>query len=138
MVHKIWDKDNDEEGISIRDSLIKSYFEIYFEPHPDSLKDPNELIANNLIRYNIIYWLSIFLRFSFFLTISSVIQEMSLAELISFEQLLGVMMSQQKVPTEVIELLWAVFSKSEVLILLYVDYFKVGRGDDRIGGYPSS
>jgi hypothetical protein len=36
---------------------------------------------------------------------------MSLAEFISFEQLLGVMMTQQKVPMEVIELLWAVFSK---------------------------
>jgi hypothetical protein len=51
MVHKIWDKDNDEDGISIRDSLIKSYYEIYFEPSPDSLRHPNELIANNLIMY---------------------------------------------------------------------------------------
>ncbi|KAI9354061.1 non-SMC mitotic condensation complex subunit 1-domain-containing protein [Zopfochytrium polystomum] len=95
MVHKVWDKDNDEEGVSIRDSLVKSYLEIYFEPTQESVKDRNELIVHNLIM---------------------LIQDMNLADMISFEHLLGLMMLQQKIPVEVIELLWAVFSsrKKEV------------------------
>ena len=51
MIHKIWDKDpsgSDDEG-SLRDNLIKSYHEIYFQPNHDPRRSENEIITNNLI-----------------------------------------------------------------------------------------
>ncbi len=51
MVHKIWDKDiGDKETGSIKEILIKSFFDIHMDP-PETTEPKEHVIAQNLIRY---------------------------------------------------------------------------------------
>ncbi|KAJ3202248.1 Condensin complex subunit [Entophlyctis luteolus] len=90
MIHKIWEKDGsstDDEG-SIRDNLLKCYEVMYMNPMPDPVRSKNEIIANSLI---------------------SLIQDMNLAEITSFEQLIAAMMQKSMIPEGAIDILWSIF-----------------------------
>ncbi|KAJ3344814.1 Condensin complex subunit [Entophlyctis luteolus] len=90
MIHKIWEKDGsstDDEG-SIRDNLLKCYEIMYMNPMPDPVRSKNEIIANSLI---------------------SLIQDMNLAEITSFEQLIAAMMQKSMIPEGAIDILWSIF-----------------------------
>ncbi|KAJ3299918.1 Condensin complex subunit, partial [Borealophlyctis nickersoniae] len=96
MVHKIWDKDTGESEVgSIREHLMKSYVQIYFEGGAGSEEASAEVIAGNLIRLT---------------------YTMTLAELTSLEQLLSTMMGKGMVPNSVVDTLWKIFGskKSEM------------------------
>ncbi|KAJ3056052.1 Condensin complex subunit [Rhizophlyctis rosea] len=93
MVHKIWDKDTGESEVgSIKEHLMKSYYQVYFEGLVESRVETAEEVANRLIG----------LTFT-----------MTLAELTSLEQLLSTMVGKNMVPEEVVETLWSIFASKK-------------------------
>ncbi|KAK4702260.1 condensin complex subunit 1, partial [Phenoliferia sp. Uapishka_3] len=99
MLHLIWSKDEattEEDGKEVkgvRSRLIECYSQLYFDPVPDlSEENQNSRVAKNVIELT---------------------RDATLAELISLEQLLGVMMAKGVVDDAVISKLWKVYSTSK-------------------------
>lgn len=94
MLHLIWTKDTSDEGKGVKMKLLQCYNELYFAPDAKlSRKDNINAITRNLIQ----------------LTFNT-----TLAELTSLEELLGVVMTENKLPPAVIEKLWAVYGTFRV------------------------
>ncbi|KAI8577831.1 hypothetical protein K450DRAFT_250238 [Umbelopsis ramanniana AG] len=93
MPHLIWTKDNSDEGKGVKTKLLECYKSLYLE-FDGNLSDKENIntIARNLVQ----------------LTFNT-----TLAELTSLEQLLCTLMSQNHIPEEVIDKLWAVYSYSK-------------------------
>jgi condensin complex subunit 1 len=88
MVHKIWDKDTgDKEAGSIREVLIKSFYDIHMDP-PETNEPINIVIASNLIH---------------------LVGSMDLAELTSLEELIATMAQEQRIPDSLPDTLWDMF-----------------------------
>ena len=52
MVHKIWDKDTGESEVgSIKEHLMKSYYEVYFEGLVDRRVETADGVANRLMKW---------------------------------------------------------------------------------------
>ncbi|KAJ2958011.1 hypothetical protein NQZ79_g6363 [Umbelopsis isabellina] len=93
MPHLIWTKDNSDEGKGIKTKLLECYKTLYLEMDANLTEKENiNTIARNLVQ----------------LTFNA-----SLAELTSLEQLLCTLMSQNHIPEQVIDKLWAVYSYSK-------------------------
>jgi condensin complex subunit 1 len=92
MVHKIWDKDTgDKEAGSIREVLIKSFYDIHMDP-PETNEPINMVIARNLIH---------------------LVGSMDLAELTSLEELISTMAQEQRIPDSLPDTLWDIFQKKD-------------------------
>lgn len=114
MLHLIWSKDEattEEDGKEvkgIRSRLIECYSQLYFDPI-EGLTDKEQIsrVAKNVIECGLpwIPTISVIL-----IRCDRLTRDATLAELISLEQLLGVMMQKGVVGDEVITKLWAVYS----------------------------
>lgn len=89
MLHLIWTKDTSDEGKGIKMKLISCYENLYLEMDSKLSKKENvNRVAKSLIQ----------------LTYGT-----NLAELTSLEQLLSTLMSENKIPLDVIQKLWSVY-----------------------------
>ncbi|KAF8155920.1 non-SMC mitotic condensation complex subunit 1-domain-containing protein [Crassisporium funariophilum] len=98
MLHLIWTKDNSsstsEDGKElkgVRQRLLECYGMLYFDPVPDlSPKDQVNRIAKNLVERT---------------------YEATLADMTSLEEMMRIMMEENKIHHDVIAKLWQVYSK---------------------------
>ncbi|GAN09384.1 condensin complex component cnd1 [Mucor ambiguus] len=89
MLHLIWTKDTSDEGKGIKMKLIQCYSNLYLERDAKLSKQANvNRIAKNLIQLT---------------------YDTTLAELTSLEQLLGLLMAENKIAVDVIQKLWSVY-----------------------------
>ncbi|EPB86159.1 hypothetical protein HMPREF1544_07061 [Mucor circinelloides 1006PhL] len=89
MLHLIWTKDTSDEGKGIKMKLIKCYSNLYLERDAKLSRQANvNRIAKNLIQLT---------------------YDTTLAELTSLEQLLSLLMAENKIAVDVIQKLWSVY-----------------------------
>jgi condensin complex subunit 1 len=89
MLHLIWTKDTSDEGKGIKMKLISCYNNLYLEKDGKLSRQANvNRIAKNLIQLT---------------------YDTTLAELTSLEQLLGLLMAENKIAADVIQKLWSVY-----------------------------
>ncbi|KAJ3304406.1 Condensin complex subunit [Blyttiomyces sp. JEL0837] len=89
MIHKIWDKEAEDDKNGVRETLIRCYGDMFLNPKPDPLHQPDEVIALSLIALS---------------------QEMNLAELTSYEALIGAMTTKGMISDSVVKLCWTIFT----------------------------
>lgn len=89
MLHLVWTKDTSDEGKGIKMKLISCYDNLYLEKDGKLSRQANvNRIAKNLIQLT---------------------YDTTLAELTSLEQLLGLLMAENKIAADVIQKLWSVY-----------------------------
>ncbi|KAK4520610.1 uncharacterized protein ATC70_006488 [Mucor velutinosus] len=89
MLHLIWTKDTSDEGKGIKMKLIKCYSNLYLDRDAKLSRQANvNRIAKNLIQLT---------------------YDTTLAELTSLEQLLSLLMAENKIAVDVIQKLWSVY-----------------------------
>lgn len=114
MLHLIWAKDNtsvnSEDGKElkgVRSRLLECYRALYFEPVPDLDSKGNILrVAKNMIEYVVTSYLDSYAHFRRRQTFDA-----TLADLTSLEEMMRIMMLEDRIQPGVIAKLWEIYSK---------------------------
>ncbi|KAI9032255.1 non-SMC mitotic condensation complex subunit 1-domain-containing protein [Hyaloraphidium curvatum] len=91
MIHLVWNKDaNSEEGRTVKSSLMDCFHQVYIASS-DGEQDKISAIVKNLI---------------------GLTRNATLADLTSLEHLLATMMSEGRIPAQVVDVLWQLFAST--------------------------